>query len=414
MSDKKNKKLISDEQAEELIKAFGSESTLTASLSEATQSASTKDSPPIAAAQPVGRPEAEVRSSGAKSSYHRPNPAAVALKLMALILAVVLLTWFLPSGNVMNLQSASLQFKDRPTFFQTSTDNLLGDVLIDIHSIPRKYILDMSDSLTPEPNSDLFIKIDDEQRKNYDGSPIDYYKDETIEVKVWKEMRQNNVFNFAEVWIEHPSQLRRTLVDNVVSKKHLDTPSNIFRRTNGIVGMSADFCAFRYFGIIVQYGKVVRTRTYEGIEDAIFDKYGNLSSCIDTKDFLTSDIMKRGDVIHTFAFGPVIVDNYQVVKSRKLRDYICQPTDPYPRAAICQYDYDKHYLLCVVEYPGLTLPDFAKEIQTTGVRFAYNLDGGQTGTLLYNKKAINAPAYGGERVVSDILYFATAVPNDEK
>ena len=325
---------------------------------------------------------------------------------------ILMMAWLLPSANVMNLKTGTIVSKDRNTFYQNSSGNLLSYALDDVHKTARVYVLEMGDIPTPVPDSSKFTKIEDEERKNYNGKPIDYYKDESIEVKCWKEKRRGNIFNFSEIWISHPSQLRRTLVDNVISKKHLDFPSNIFSKTNGVVGMTADYCAYRDYGIIVQYGNIVRDTSRSLLDTAIYDKNGNFSFCVDSDAFFESDIFKSGDVIHTFAFGPVLVNEYKVKQSYKLTSYICQEMDPYPRAAICQFDYDKHYLLCTVEKPGLTLTEFAEELEKCGVRFAYNLDGGQTATLIFNQTRFNKAAYGGERPVSDMLYFATAVPND--
>ena len=418
MYKKTNKKrVLSDELAEDLIKYLNedysedlfsdkvqiNESSHTENRSDEEGSISSE----AAEIKPGSHPAVRTKSEK-KSPCHMGTLGKAAL----LLCLIIVFSWFLPSGNVMNLQSASLMSKDRSSYFMTTSGNLLSDALSSIHSIPRQYILDMSDVPTPQPDSEKFIKLENDERSNFDGKPIDYYKDDTIEVKCWREKRENNIFNFAEIWIVHPSQLRRTLVDNVISKKHLDMPSNIFKRTNGVVGMTADYAAYRDVGIIMQYGEVVRKKTSPIMEDAIYDKNGNFSGVNDSKDFFESDAFKNGDVIHTFSFGPVIVDDYKVRESRKLDYYICQASSVYTRAAICQFDYDKHYLLCVVEEPGLTLRQFAAELQSMGVRFAYNLDGGQTGTLLYNKRAFNRPAYGGQREVSDILYFATAVPSE--
>ena len=207
-------------------------------------------------------------------------------------------------------------------------------------------------------------------------------------------------------------------MDNVISKKHRDHPQNIFGKTNGVVGMSADYCAFRSYGIIMQYGNVVRGTSEKGsvLDIAVYDKKGNFSAYNDNKSFFETDVFKNGDIIHTFAFGPVLVDNYEVSTSRKLtmspRQHPGELTDLYPRAAICQFGYDKHYLLCTLDYHGLSAKGFAEVLQSKGVRFAYNLDGGQTATLMFNKKIINKVAYGGTREVSDILYFATAIPDE--
>ena len=52
--------------------------------------------------------------------------------------------------------------------------------------------------------------------------------------------------------------------------------------------------------------------------------------------------------------------------------------------------------------------DHLKEL---GVTTAYALDGGQTSTIVTGNKLINPVDYGGERETSDIIYFATAVPD---
>ena len=339
-------------------------------------------------------------------------------RILVLTFLLVLSAWLLPSANVFGLKLTSKSAKERDSFFSMSSQHLMSDSLKEVHSIPHKYILEMSETLTPAPDESKFEEKYDSERKSFDGAPIYYYCDDSIEVKCWREQIDENVFNFSEIWISDPSQLRRTLVDNVISKKHLDHPQNIFAKTNGIVGMSADYCAFRSYGIIVQYGNVVRNTSANGtiLDIAVYDTNGNFSAYDDNKNFFETDVYKSGKVIHTFAFGPVLVDNYAVSDSYKLtlpnRKYPGELNDNYPRAAICQFGYDKHYLLCTVDYHGLSAKELAEVLQSKGVRFAYNLDGGQTATLMFNKKIINKVAYGGTRQVSDILYFATAIPDN--
>ena len=355
--------------------------------------------------------------AGKKDTQKQKN-GHIQSKIAALVLSIVLFTWLLPSGNVMNLASASLSSKDRSTFYSTSAENLLINVLGDIHNIPRTYVLEMSDTPTPVPDKSKFTKIDDDQRKNFDGSPIDYYKDDTIEVKCWKEKTKYGILTYAEVWIAHPSQFRRTIVDNIISKKHKDFPENIFRKTNGVLGMSGDYCAFRPYGIEIQYGNLIRDKVGSHLtpkmDILVYDINGNFSIYESTNDFFNTDVYKNGQIIHTFAFGPMLIDDYQV-SSRKDKLYKYQNGSPgkdFPRAAVCQFDYDKHYLLCRLGEKGTSLEKFATEIQKKGVRIAYALDGGQTGTIMFNKEVVNEPAYTGTREMSDIFYFATAVPND--
>ena len=56
------------------------------------------------------------------------------------------------------------------------------------------------------------------------------------------------------------------------------------------------------------------------------------------------------------------------------------------------------------------MTQFATYLKELGVDKAYALDGGQTSTIVTGNKLINPVDYGGERETSDIIYFATAVP----
>ena len=52
-------------------------------------------------------------------------------------------------------------------------------------------------------------------------------------------------------------------------------------------------------------------------------------------------------------------------------------------------------------------------MHSKGCTQAYNLDGGQSTTIILNGEAMNEPLWGAQRVVTDILYCATAIPNEE-
>lgn len=414
---------ITDEQAENIIKIFDSfngnyndiDDSENNPVSNESDSGYSENYSQNNESKEITVKNSTASKSAASAKNLHNNVRNTSLKILSIALMLLIATWLLPSANVMNLEAAIPSSKDRDAFFQMSSQNLLSDALKDVHVIPRKYILELSETLTPAPDESKFEEKYDDERQNFDGKPIYYYKDDSIEVKCWREEISGKVFNFSEVWISDPSQLRRTLVDNVISKKHLDHPQNIFAKTNGVVGMSADFCAFRNLGIIIQYGQVIRGVKNSILDIAVYDKNGNFSAYEDNDSFYETDAYKNGEIIHTFAFGPVLVDNYAVSDSYKLRLRAQHPGELrsiYPRAAICQFDYDKHYLLCTLDYEGMNGVDFATVLQSKGVRFAYNLDGGQTATLMFHKKIINKVAYGGTRQVSDILFFATAIPNE--
>ena len=58
-----------------------------------------------------------------------------------------------------------------------------------------------------------------------------------------------------------------------------------------------------------------------------------------------------------------------------------------------------------------TINRFAMQIDKLGCDKAYTLDGGQTAVIVMNDQLINSVHYGYQREISDIIYFATAVPD---
>ena len=76
-----------------------------------------------------------------------------------------------------------------------------------------------------------------------------------------------------------------------------------------------------------------------------------------------------------------------------------------------------HYLLVTANYDGCfhvpSINRLADRMMDFGVWKAYALDGGQTATIVVNDELFNKPDYGAQRKISDIIYFATAIPEDE-
>ena len=55
----------------------------------------------------------------------------------------------------------------------------------------------------------------------------------------------------------------------------------------------------------------------------------------------------------------------------------------------------------------------AEALKSLGVENAYALDGGQTASIVINGKLVNPVDFGEERMMSDIIYFASAIPDGE-
>ena len=92
--------------------------------------------------------------------------------------------------------------------------------------------------------------------------------------------------------------------------------------------------------------------------------------------------------------------------------------DNYPRLAIAQMG-TLHYLTVAVnansaysEYSkwGCTLRELTDVMLDHDCPNAYTLDGGQTGVIILDGQVVNPMQYNSEQIVSDIIYFATAIP----
>lgn len=123
--------------------------------------------------------------------------------------------------------------------------------------------------------------------------------------------------------------------------------------------------------------------------------------------------MDEHDILFSLAFGPILVDNYEEVPHSQYG--VGEITEGYARAALCQMD-ELHYIVVAANTTGMyqeipTVKQFRKNIMATGCRMAYCLDGGQTATIVMNDELRNRPVYGQQRKISDIIYFATAVPD---
>lgn len=342
------------------------------------------------------------------------------LRALCAAAALAMTLTALTSGGKMTLGAVSRSRGSREAAFAAAASNLFGEAMADVRGASKVRMLEMNNDPTPRPDSAAFTAtVEDAEHVNYDGAPTACYRDESIEVICWKEKIDGDIYAFSDVKIAHPSQFRRKLVDDVISKNHLDYPLNIFNGMNGVVGMTADYCAYRSYGITVQNGEAIREIPIGSIDILIYDKDGNFT-CMRDRDFLKSPLHDSGNVLFTFSFGPMLVDDYRInPDNSKLDNYIIARVDKQePRAAIAQFGTDLHYLLCTVErtsqtHSGASVRKVAQVLQQKGVRVAYNMDGGQTAALMFNGQLFNKVAYGGQRPVSDILFFATAVPENE-
>ena len=251
----------------------------------------------------------------------------------------------------------------------------------------------------------------------WDGMPIKYYYDETILSIAWKEVINGTMYSFCEVKIAHGSQLRRAISENTYGSSVYKYPTELAKSVNAVVATSADFYTYRDLGITVYQRQMYRhkpasvdTCFFTADGDMIFSRRGELSDKAEAEQFI-----KDNDIVFSAAFGPIVIDHGE---KQSWPNYgLGEVFNKYSRNIFSQCG-KLHYLMMTSNFEGpgqtpITLDTAADVLMTKGVDKAYALDGGQTASLVMNNQLINRVDWDKERTMSDIIYFATAVPSKE-
>lgn len=299
------------------------------------------------------------------------------------------------------------------------------------------------DQIAPVPNPSHFGTIDPSEAGNFAGifaflryagllgedeelifnenvnffpnSKIDFYYDETILVICWREKIGNSLMTFSEIKIADPSQFRRKLAGDKMNSGSVRYCSEMCRESNAVIAMNADFYSFRNLGVTC-YDSIIY-RTDQRLDTLFVDKNGDFKFFPRGLNVSQEDLQKFVDdngIQFSLAFGPILIENGVNVAPDTYP--IGEINDTYARASISQVG-PLHYLYANVSYGGgttnTTIKTFTEYLATKNVKQAYTLDGGQTSEMLINNKLMHKVVYNKERAVSDMLYFASAVPNQE-
>ena len=365
---------------------------------------------------------------------------AVTVVFSIAMTAVLLVILFMGSGNSGTAaQTAQTKYNlmDRFDMFVT---NEISNALDGIVVIKKQYWLDDSDLVAPEPKEANFGQADtaaeleslfgeaahllDGQEtifqpdtEVWDQDKIYYYYDETILVITWKQIIDKSVYTFSEVKIAHPSQFRRFLAGGEFGFDKQYFTTEMADSVNAVVASSGDFYKYRRIGVMVYDGKIQRMDG-EDLDTCFIDDKGDLNFVYRgelTDQAAAQQYVDDNNIRFSLAFGPVLVDGGEVCVPNS---YIIGEINlGYSRAALCQVD-ELHYLLVTLngeqQYQKRhLLKTFAGHLADMGVQKAYALDGGQTATIAMQGKTINEVDYGTQRQISDIIYFATALPEGD-
>ena len=376
------------------------------------------------------------------SKTKHPGKAAAVLRRFAAAICWLCMLLLIPAllGNSGTGQPVSPVSAPIRGTFDAGVTGRLQDILGGIIPIDRVYTLNDHDLVAPEPNPACFGQATDPAELSWlleeaagllngqttlfttetpikPGSVIEYYFDDTILVICWKQVVDNGIYAFSEVKIAHPSQFRRFMTEGKYGSGVSRTTQEMAKSVNAVVASSGDYYGHRYIGIIVNEGYAYRgnghlldTCYIDPNGDFLFTYAGEITGRESAQAFVDEH-----NIRFSLSFGPVMVLNGEnVVPMGYNSGYINRR---FARSVICQWD-SLHYLLVAANmepgYPYVpTVKEIAQNLADMGVSTAYGLDGGQTSTLVMGDEVFNTVSYGAQRNISDIVYFATAMPEEE-
>lgn len=266
------------------------------------------------------------------------------------------------------------------------------------------------------------------------------YEDETIRVSLEKREEDGKIWNIAWVEIASPTQLR-TGVWATSSKDQSKAKSN----NTGLGSKIAE----RYKAIVAiagsNYGLAPKEKRFDvrmGLTHdnrltkrdlLVIDENADFHILLtDERTQIQTFEQDTGHkIINAFTFGPALVRDGEVLTTPK--DYMYNPTKDEPRAAIGQLA-PLSYVMVVCDgrgksgSEGATQQELANFMGTLNCQQAYAMDGGNGALLMAASTQINETLRNQgkgkvlveyfsyktqERDASDIIFFATAVPESE-
>ena len=368
------------------------------------------------------------------------KPLKIILSFVFTILFLLSLFW------ILNNLAVKVEVEERENFsytecsdkYEKTIDDILNYGLDDILELDKVYKLSDSDIIAPLPNPDYYFElpasesgviINEKAKKilngqklffnteiqTLNGQPVKFYLDKTIFAVTWKQYINGSIYTLSEIKIADASQLRRYLAGGEFGSPYQYVTSDMAKTVNAVVATSGDFYGFRNIGVIVYMNKLMRA-SGEYLDTCFIDENGDMSF-IKRGEILSFEDAEHEPLVKaarfSICFGPVLVENYENVAPPHYA--LGEVKDRYARSALVQMD-DLHYMIVVASGEKFnlhvpTLMEFAHAIHSMGAKHAYALDGGQTAVLVMNNQVINRVVFNSQRKVSDIVYFATALPS---
>jgi len=240
------------------------------------------------------------------------------------------------------------------------------------------------------------------------------YEDESIVVRLETIEQEGVVWRVAWVDIAHASQLRTATAGSLTSRR-TKLVSTMAQEQNAVIAINANYFVDQPEKKSFEYrmGERVRAK-YNRIKDLLItDENGDFHLFVRSdKDEVQAFLDAGHSIINAFTFGPALVKDGELLSLDD--DYGYNPHGDEPRMAIGQIA-PLSYVLVLAEgrsanSSGVTHMELANYMFDLGCMQAFNLDGGNSATMVFNGGYYQSNrSASNERTQSDMIYFATTI-----
>jgi len=244
------------------------------------------------------------------------------------------------------------------------------------------------------------------------------YEDPSISVKIEQGVKNGCDYWVATIKIADPSQLR-TMSANGFDKTGTIKPEQLVKRTQSVLAINGDYFWMTGYGFILRQGVLYLDNLWNNPalrEDVLLvDEDGDFHGIHEPGAYEVKKTIKGKKVINAFYFGPILVENGSAVRNlNPTRDMDADGKKQ--RMAIAQCGPLEYKCICCgppSKGMGMTLTEFAQLVAEQKVKIAYNLDGGYSTMMFFNGKVVNDVGNEDKRLLSDIIYFASAYEEEQ-
>lgn len=253
---------------------------------------------------------------------------------------------------------------------------------------------------TPDPVGCFGTKFAD---KFTDGEVIkteDSYQSAYLNVTVKNVRDLGTEIYIADIYVKDIACFKTCLAKDKFGRGYNEKLRSMAERMDSVVAINGDYYGSRSSGAVIRNGVLYRDDDSPDADVCVLYWDGTMQT-FSPDEFDAMAEIERG-AYQAWSFGPELLDE----NGRAMEDFNSRVKPRNPRTAIGYYE-PGHYCFLVVdgrsyESIGMTMKNLSLYMEGLGCKAAYNLDGGESSQMIWDKKRFNKPSDGG-RLVSDAV-----------